>query len=263
MIFVLLLISNYCLLKSSSRIKNEKQCFKLYLVFTAGLAILGLALLALAGFLLLNKSAGMQALSPGGENFSPYASENALLLGKLAFERRDLPSLGTAKVSLLAVNGDGTDMVPLAIAGTPPLFCGEASYSSDGSQIVYVQDQDIYVMNADGSNKINITNNNFGAVERNPSWSATGKIAYERDSQIWTMNANGTNQAQFSAITQPSPIAPAWSPDGSKLAFASGGDIWVINADGTNERRVTNNTTTDADPAWSPDGAKIIFGKGD
>jgi Tol biopolymer transport system component len=46
------------------------------------------------------------------------------------------------------------------------------------------------------------------------------------------------------------------------MAFTSGGEIWVINADGTNERRVTNNSTADADPAWLPDGAKIIFGKG-
>jgi Tol biopolymer transport system component len=147
---------------------------------------------------------------------------------------------GSANTSLLAINGDGTGLTTLAAAGTPPLFCGEPAWSPDGAKIAYVQDSDIYVMDADGGNKINITNNYFTIIERNPSWSATGKIAYERESQIWTMNPDGTSQTRFSAIAQPSPLAPAWSPDGSKMAFTSGGEIWVINADGTGERRVTN-----------------------
>jgi Tol biopolymer transport system component len=212
-----------------------------------------------AGFLSLTRQAAMQ--SDAAPVFDRPALPDAL--GRLAFQRLNFFTSGSANVSLLAVDANGANLTTLAAAGTPPLFCGEPAYSPDGAKIAYVQDSDIYVMNADGSNKINITNNNFMIVERNPSWSAvTNKIAYERASQIWTMNTDGSNQTQFSAVTQPSPLAPAWSPDGSKMAFASGGEIWVINADGTNERRVTNNATADADPAWSPDGAKIIFGKG-
>ena len=86
-------------------------------------------------------------------------------------------------------------------------------------------------MKTGDSNKVNLTNNNSTLFNSNPSWSATNKIAFERAGQIWTMNADGSNQAQFAAITQPSPIRPAWSPDGSKMAFASDGEIWVINAD--------------------------------
>ena len=89
----------------------------------------------------------------------------------------------------------------------------------------------------------------------------TGKIVYERSSQIWTMNADGSNQTQFTGITQPSPTAPVWSPDGGKIAFVSGGEIWKINADGTNEQRVTTSATTDLAPSWSHDGTKIVFEK--
>ena len=116
-------------------------------------------------------------------------------------------------------------------------------------------------MNADGSNKVNLTNTQ-SVGERNAAWSANGKIAYERDNQIFTMNANGSEQKVFSATTQPSPLSPAWSFDGAKLAYTSGSEIWTINADGTNQRRITNNSTTDTAPAWSGDGAKIAFSKG-
>ncbi len=217
--------------------------------------VVSLLTAVLVVFLSLTKQAAMQSNALLSD--SP-AQPTAL--GRLAFQRSNNNNFPT--ISIYSVNPDGTGEAALALAGTPPLAIVEPAWSPDGTKIVYVTDSDIYVMDASGNNKINITNNNFSIVERNPSWSATGKIAYERDNQIWTMNPDGTNQTRFTAITQPSPLAPVWSPDGSKLAFASAGEIWVINADGTNEQRVTNNSTTDADPAWSPDGLKIIFGKG-
>ena len=225
------------------------------------IAVVGLLTIALAGFWRRGASAEMQFSSTTETSFAADSTNQMNALGKLAFERLNFPISGSGNISLLAVNADGTSLTTLAAAGIPPLVNAEPAFSPDGMKIAYVQDFEIFVMNADGTNKINITNNAVMG-ERNPSWSATNKIAYERGGQIWTMNADGSNQTQFSAITQPSPIAPAWSPDGSKLAFASGGEIWVINADGMNQQRVTNNATADADPAWSPDGAKIIFGKG-
>ena len=54
---------------------------------------------------------------------------------------------------------------------------------------------EIWVMNADGSNKIKF-NNKYSAVS--PAWSPDGsKIAFGRyasNSDIWVMNADGSNQ---------------------------------------------------------------------
>jgi hypothetical protein len=149
------------------------------------------------------------------------------------------------------------------LIGPPNAY--EPAWSPDGLKLLFTTSitaavpSEINVMNADGTNVINLTNTP-GIAERNPSWSVTGKIAYERDGQIWTMNSDGSNQVLF-PIPQPTPSGPAWSPDGTKLAFSSDRDIWIINADGTHLRRLTVNSEPDIDPAWSPDGLKIAYGR--
>ncbi|HEX8734454.1 MAG TPA: FG-GAP-like repeat-containing protein [Pyrinomonadaceae bacterium] len=219
----------------------------------------GLLLVVFGGFYFFNVPAKTEAVE------KPAAEQN-LVLGKLAFTRR-LAGPTVPQGSLIIANPDGSGQTfPVSSSIAPR----EPAWSPDGTKIAFAQNQppfDIYVINADGSGQTNLTNTPGEIQEGNPSWSVTGKIAYDRNpqttsSQIWVMNADGSGQVQFPGITQPFPFAPAWSPDGTKLAFVSGGGVWVINADGTNERRVTTNTSTNAEPAWSPDGSKIVFVKG-
>lgn len=216
--------------------------------------VLGGLLLAVSGsFYLLESSAQtVDVEKPVEQN---------LVNGRLAFTSLTI-GMGVYESRIGTVNPDGTGLgytsIPLTQAP------GEQAWSPDGTKFVYVLTQtpvDIYVANADGGGRANLTNTP-SAFENNPSWGANGKIAYERAGKIWTMNADGSGQAEFSAITQASPSRPAWSSDGAKLAFVSGGEIWVINADGTNQQRVTTNTSDDYEPAWSPDGSKIVFAKG-
>jgi Tol biopolymer transport system component len=124
---------------------------------------------------------------------------------------------------------------------------------------------DIYLMDADGSNQARIGAGN------NPRWSPNGaRIAFINGSpyQIYSMNANGSDVRRLSHSTQDDGF-PAWSPDGTKIAFVSGNlndaatfEIYVMNADGTNRTRLTNNSVADAWPNWSPDGTKIVFMSG-
>ena len=127
-------------------------------------------------------------------------------------------------------------------------------------------DEDIYVMNADGSGKTNLTANAPAAAM--PTWSPDGtKIAFVSSTgtslHIYVMNADGSGKTQLTT-TGIGDYNPTWSGDGTKIAFESVLDeatfqISVINSDGSGQTRLTNNDRNDIQAAWSGDGAKIAF----
>jgi Tol biopolymer transport system component len=126
-------------------------------------------------------------------------------------------------------------------------------------------DMEIYVMEADGSGQMNLTNN--PAEDIDPAFSPDGtKIAFvsSRDGnpEIYLMNADGSNPTRLTNHPA-NDIQPAFSPDGAKIAFASSRagnpEIYLMNADGSNLARLTNNPALDRGPSFSPDGTKIAF----
>ncbi len=134
-------------------------------------------------------------------------------------------------------------------------------------KIVYASfrngDSEIFIMNADGTNPIQLTNNNVEDIQ--PDLSPNGqKIVFEtyRDgnAEIYVMNADGSNLVNLSQHSA-GDYEPDWSPDGTKIAFSShrqAGDknIFVMNSDGSNITYLTNTANS---PDWSPDGTKIVF----
>jgi Tol biopolymer transport system component len=145
------------------------------------------------------------------------------------------------------------------------------SYSPDGTKIVFRGDQDLidhsgdeelYVMNADGTDIVQLTHNDV--FDSAPAFSPDGtKIAFEsaRDSgdplalDIYVMNADGTDVRRLT--TDPAhDEGPIFSPDGTKIAFASlrsgQEDIWVMNADGSDQRQLTDDPARDESPDWQP-----------
>jgi len=135
--------------------------------------------------------------------------------------------------------------------------------------IAFSSDRDgnweVYVMNADGTNQTNLTNN--PAQDFMPSWSPDGaKITFNSDrdgnQEIYVMDADGSSQTR---ITNDSAVEvhSSWSPDGTRIAFRSNRDddfeIYVIDADGSNQTRLTSNPAQDNWPSWSPDGTRIAF----
>jgi Tol biopolymer transport system component len=121
--------------------------------------------------------------------------------------------------------------------------------------------EEIYVMNPDGSGQIRLTND--PASDFGPAWSPDGsKIAFNRGFDIFVMNADGSAPTRLTSAAAMN-IAPSWSPDGTKVAFHSSRDgnfeIYVMNADGGSPTRLTSNAAGDFGPSWSPDGQRIVF----
>jgi Tol biopolymer transport system component len=129
---------------------------------------------------------------------------------------------------------------------------------------------EIYVMDADGSEQTQLTDNDVS--DSSPSWSPDGeKIAFasERDGGgIYVMNADGSDVTRLtdSANNDEDDLFPSWSPDGEKIIFASTRDedgnyeIYTMNADdGSDVTRLTDPNADYSELDWgtntsSPDG---------
>ena len=158
---------------------------------------------------------------------------------------------------------------------TPLMVCVDAQ-----ARIAFASDRDgnweIYVMDVDGGNPRNLTNDRND--DRDPSWSPDGKrIVFfsNRDghvidgrptSDIYVMDADGGNPQNLTNDRNDDRF-PSWSPDGKRIAFVSDRDgppryfdIYVMDADGGNLQRLTSDPRDDRNPSWSPDGERIVFG---
>ncbi len=155
----------------------------------------------------------------------------------------------------------------------PSLPLSYGTWSPDGTQIAacgedsseFPNHNDIYVLNADGSDPVCITTGTNHQCD--PAWShLVNRIAFTRlgpASTIGTMDPDGTDLVWVTDGTTNNGY-PAWSPDDAKIAFNSnrdGGDyeVYVMNADGTNETRLTTRAGYDYAAAWSPDGTKLVY----
>lgn len=147
---------------------------------------------------------------------------------------------------IYTINPDGTGETNLTNEdpGAETLADADPSWSPDGTRIAYTVYtvrsglvNDIYVMNSDGSDAVNRTQN------------------------------TGSGQAGTTGDR-----APAWSPDGSKIAFWTDRDvtemcsngcdreIYWMNPDGTGQQNLTSAPgADDYDPTFSPDGSQIAF----
>lgn len=195
---------------------------------------------------------------------------------KIAYVTRSLivgdcgPPPCNTEPRIVVVATDGSDSHYVAPA--PSRFLHSVStpaWSPDGRRIAFVDNpkgnQDIYVVDASGSNLRRVTTSL--AFDEFPAWSPDGStIAYDSSTtrmdssglspaqEIWTVPAIGGAPTRLTHNRVPDQ-APTYAPDGSQLAFSHAVNIVVMDVGGGALRRLTPGWT----PRWSPDGTSIAY----
>jgi Tol biopolymer transport system component len=154
--------------------------------------------------------------SPAGEYEPTFTADGK----QIAYSLR-------GKTYLIPTNGKGprTELTAaLPNGGT------SASFSSDGTKVAVWSrdggDADIFVMDADGSNPVNITagsSDDEYAPDFSPDGSRIAFISSRLDSKgdLFTMAADGTDVFTVHAADDLEAGDPAYSPDGEQIAFVT------------------------------------------
>lgn len=124
--------------------------------------------------------------------------------------------------------------------------------------------QDIYLMNPDGTEWVNLTNDPASDVA--PAWSPTGEhiiFSSDRDRSprswdLYLMDADGSNvRPVFDKSKNRS--GGRWSPDGKQITYTSfekgQWTVYIASIEGKKEERVALGGSGD----WSPDGTKLVM----
>ncbi|HET9344059.1 MAG TPA: hypothetical protein VFO05_00030 [Candidatus Limnocylindrales bacterium] len=194
------------------------------------------------------------------------------------------------------------------VEATPGSDLGNPVWSPDGSRIAFTRfsgpaddpargDQDIWIVNADGSGARALAEG--PAWQWFPRWSPDGKwLAYTEEAaggpwlssgpvgpdlgqgpagpvfpganaasrpeaELWRMPVDGSGPPERITDAAGDDRSGAWSPDGTRLVFDStrdgNTDLYVVDADGSNSVRLTADAGEDWAASWSPDGTTIAF----
>jgi TolB protein len=145
----------------------------------------------------------------------------------------------------------------------------QPAFSPDGTRIAFASNRsdnnnEIYVMNVDGSGLRRLTNH--PAADAVPTWSPNGtQLAFVSDRsgtpQIYLMSStDGTGLRKITSESYAD--RPSWSID-NKIAFAArtgpGYDIKVADLSTLETRQLTYGEGSNESPAYSPNGRHIAF----
>jgi TolB protein len=159
--------------------------------------------------------------------------------------------------SIHVIDADGSHEVQL----TGARFFSHPTWSPDAKRIAFV-DGSLFVMDANGSNQVELLKNHQPYLVSSASWSPDGReiLFYGFES---SNNESGIDKvrATIRAINPDAGASkvrlvnygtdPVWSPDGAKVVFVRGTELYVMDASGANLKSLGDaQGGQDFQPAW-------------
>jgi Tol biopolymer transport system component len=159
-------------------------------------------------------------------------------------------------------------------------YAGSPAWSYDNKRIAMMRErldatntyhQDIYLMNADGSNKHWARSAPSSYAISNPSWSPDGThllVTVTISGGVYLARLTlATGALDFVSLSAGGPAGTqaSYDPTGTKIIYVGpndGATIERINADGTGHKVLFSNSSAHFNaPRYSPDGTRILFSK--
>jgi Tol biopolymer transport system component len=170
------------------------------------------------------------------------------------------------------MEADGTQQVRISTSLASLLLTEtEIAYSPNGARIAFQAGSEIYVMNANGTGIVNLTNH--PAHDTDPTWSPDGaSIAFwstrSGNAQLHIIPAAGgaATQITFYESLGGTAIHPDWSPDGQWIAFlwtgsSDDGELYRVRPNGSELTRLTHTAAGESSPSWSPDSKRLAYAR--
>lgn len=139
----------------------------------------------------------------------------------------------------------------------------EPVWSPDGKKIMYLENGRhnliLFVMNEDGTDKIQLTDDNLGFIYQS-YWSPDGtkillSVKKNNKYHIFTVNADGTDMRNLTTVESQMDAVPYWSPDGKFIVFVSkllgeNNQLFIMDADGSNRIALADKLNEAYTPVW-------------
>ena len=198
----------------------------------------------------------LHTVAPDGRDVVPFGAFSGPQL-RSSISRDGSRIVFISDRSIYAIDPDGLDVrLVLFDAGKTPKI------SPDGQRIAYSRYGEIWVMDFDGSNSVQVTSGMGYA--HSPDWSPDGQeLAFEVEDadgfwDLYTIDVDGTDLTRLTTNAH-NELDAAYRPDGTGFAFhwVRGGPKIV-----TSDRQGLNLTEIVAggwDPSWSPDGTMLAY----